>query len=93
MSKVVLSGHIIVPDADLPSVLLELKTHIELTRSENGCLIFEVTQNAENQNRFDVYEEFKDKRSFDNHQNRAGNSKWATVTKNVERHYEVAELN
>jgi len=89
MSKVVLAGHIIVPDADLSSVQSQLDTHIELTRREIGCLVFKITQDAKNRNRFNVYEEFKDKTSFDTHQVRAGKSKWAEVTKNAERHYEV----
>jgi len=44
MSKVILEGHIIVPDADLNAVKEELDNHIKLTREEDGCLIFNVTQ-------------------------------------------------
>ena len=89
MSKVILQGHIIIPDADLSSVKEELDNHIKLTREENGCLVFNVTQDSDNKNRFNVYEEFTDRASFANHQNRAGKSRWALVTKNVQRHYKI----
>ncbi|HHQ4740789.1 TPA: putative quinol monooxygenase [Aeromonas veronii] len=56
----ILKGFIVVPQAELTAVINELDNHIRLTRLEDGCLIFEVTQNEENQYRFDVYEEFKD---------------------------------
>ena len=92
MSKVILTGHIIVPDAELSSVKSELDTHIDLTRREVGCLVFKVTQDDNNKNRFNVYEEFSDKVSFDNHQVRASQSKWAEVTKNVERYYEISSV-
>jgi len=92
MSKVILEGHIIVPDADLTSVQEELENHIKLTREENGCLIFDVTQDSDQKNRFNVYEEFTNRDSFANHQDRAGKSKWASVTKNVERHYQIMDV-
>jgi len=92
MPKVILEGHIIVSDADLSSVKEELNNHIKLTREESGCLIFNVTQDSENKNRFNVYEEFTNQDSFSNHQDRAGKSKWATVTKNVERHYQIKDI-
>ena len=92
MSKVTLTGHIIFPESDLSAVKSELDTHIELTRQENGCLKFEVTQDPESTQKFNVYEEFTDKESFTNHQERAGKSKWAAVTKNVERHYSVTGM-
>jgi len=92
MEKVILNGHIIVPDSDITAVQAELPTHIELTKQENGCLIFNVTQDKHNANRFDVYEEFIDKQSFSAHQSRVKSSKWGSVTLNVERHYEIKGL-
>ncbi|MBL0480135.1 antibiotic biosynthesis monooxygenase [Aeromonas veronii] len=89
MSKVILKGFIVVPQAELTAVINELDNHIRLTRLEDGCLIFEVTQNEENQYRFDVYEEFKDQTTFDRHQLRVKSSKWGKVSVNVERYYEV----
>ncbi|MBL0488424.1 antibiotic biosynthesis monooxygenase [Aeromonas veronii] len=89
MSKVILKGFIVVPQAELTAVINELDNHIRLTRLEDGCLIFEVSQNDENQYRFDVYEEFKDQTAFDRHQLRVKSSKWGKVSVNVERYYEV----
>ncbi|MDH5547451.1 MAG: antibiotic biosynthesis monooxygenase [Gammaproteobacteria bacterium] len=92
MSKVVLQGYIIAPTVDLPAVLEELPHHIQNTRSEPGCLIFEVTQDKENGNRFDVYEEFASEDDFSLHQERVRNSKWGAITVNVERNYKVTRI-
>ncbi|MDI3324061.1 antibiotic biosynthesis monooxygenase [Pontibacterium granulatum] len=92
MSKVVLEGHILVPDADLATVTDALETHILLTQQEKGCLVFHVTQNAQNPNRFEVYEEFVNRESFERHQQRVRHSAWGTVSINVERHYQVTEV-
>ena len=89
MDKVILKGHIIVPDSDLTAVKAELSTHIKLTREENGCLVFNVSQDESNEFRFNVYEEFVDKQSFSSHQDRVRNSNWGNITTNVERHYEI----
>ncbi len=89
MSKVVLKGHIIVPDSDLLAVKNEIVTHKELTIQEDGCLMFEVTQDVENLNKFNVYEEFIDQNSFAVHQNRVRESTWGVITTNVERHYQI----
>lgn len=91
MSKVILEGYIIVPDSDMGQVQAELPNHIELTRKESGCLVFNVLQDEEHRNKFNVYEEFRDQAAFDNHQARAGRSKWAKVTTNVARHYEISK--
>ena len=92
MSKVVLDGYIMVPDADLAAVMEALETHIMHTRQEKGCLVFNVTQNAENPNRFEVYEEFTNRESFERHQNRVRHSPWGAVSMNVERRYQVREV-
>ena len=93
MSKVVLSGHIVVPESDLAAVLAELPTHIELTRQETGCLMFEVTQDPDDEHKFHVYEEFTDPSAFRHHQARVGASEWGRVATNVARHYQVEGLN
>lgn len=80
------------PDPDIAAIKKELNNHIELTRQECGCLVFEVSQDAENSNRFNVYEEFTDRESFASHQNRVGKSKWGAITVNVERHYEISDV-
>ena len=92
MPKVVLEGHILVPDSDLAAVMEALATHIELTRQEKGCLVFSVTQDPDHPNRFDVYEEFESRKAFENHQCRVRNSPWGAVSIDVERHYQVKEI-
>jgi quinol monooxygenase YgiN len=71
---------------------VELINHIELTRQESGCLVFKVSQDTENLNRFNVYEEFTDRNSFANHQDRVRQSTWGAITENVERHYEITDV-
>lgn len=88
-SRVILEGHIVVADSDLPQVLQELPNHIKLTREEEGCLVFSVLQRPGEPNVFDVLEEFTDGRAFDEHQKRTRLSVWGKITANVERHYRV----
>lgn len=88
----ILKGFIIVPPNDLALVKDELDNHIQLTRSETGCLIFQVTQDPLNPCRFDVYEEFVDKVAFQAHQARVKSSRWGKITVNVERHYTVTGI-
>ncbi|NVK55304.1 MAG: antibiotic biosynthesis monooxygenase [Alteromonadaceae bacterium] len=91
MSKVTLKGFILVPESDLELVKSELVNHKRLTLEEAGCITFSVVQNSESSLRFDVYEEFADKASFEEHQKRVKASYWGKVTVNVERHYEIVE--
>ena len=91
MTKVVLQGYVLATDQDLPGIEAELPRHIELTLQEEGCLSFQVTQDHENKNRFNVYEEFIDKESFDAHQARAKASPWGAVSANLEKHYNIEE--
>lgn len=90
MSKVTLSGYIIVPEGELAVVKKALIEHIRLTNEEEGCILFNVIQDSVNPNRFDVHEEFTDPLAFKLHQARVKFSSWGEVTKNVERHYEIA---
>ena len=53
--------------------------------------IFNVTQDENDRFRFNVYEEFEDKPSFEQHQSRVRSSKWGKITKNVERNYVVED--
>ncbi|PTP11443.1 antibiotic biosynthesis monooxygenase [Vibrio sp. 10N.286.51.C3] len=93
MGKVILSGYIEIPENELEVVTTELDTHIELTRQEAGCLVFEVTQCNDTPTRFNVYEEFTDKPAFELHQARVKASLWGQVTTNVKRSYSIEELN
>jgi quinol monooxygenase YgiN len=92
-AKVILEGYIIISDEDLPVVLRELPIHIQKTKSESGCLVFNVQQQKENPNKFMVYEEFIDQTAFEFHQSRVKCSDLGTVTKNVQRHYKVTKGN
>ena len=91
MSKIVLKGYILVPTEALETVREELKIHIEATRSEAGCLVFNVEQDPLQPSRFTVYEEFVDRKAFEDHQRRVKESRWGAVTRDVERHYEITE--
>lgn len=89
MSKVTLQGYIVVADADLAAVERALPEHIGLTLEEEGCLAFKVLQDRDNANRFNVYEQFASQASFERHQQRVRDSKWGTLTIDVERYYQV----
>lgn len=89
MSKVILSGYILVADSDLAAVRQALPQHQSLTRAEDGCLVFNVTASHTSPNRFDVYEEFIDQSAFEYHQARVQASAWGRITSNVSRHYQI----
>lgn len=91
MSRVALKGFILVPEKDLELVKHELITHKRLTLEEPGCLTFLVTQSPTNPFCFDVYEEFVDKASFKQHQERVQASHWGKVTANIKRQYQIFE--
>ncbi|MGP9498813.1 putative quinol monooxygenase [Halomonas sp. AOP43-D1-4] len=91
MAKVTLKGFIEVPGGDLDGVQAELNTHRQLTLEEPGCITFKVTQDKTDPCRFDVYEEFIDRKAFEEHQQRVASSDWGKLTRNVKRHYEVFE--
>ncbi|MDG2850057.1 antibiotic biosynthesis monooxygenase [Vibrio parahaemolyticus] len=91
MTKVTLKGFILVPQSELELVKSELVNHRRLTLAETGCITFSVIQSSDNPLRFDVYEEFMDKESFEQHQKRVKASYWGKVSVNVERHYEIFE--
>lgn len=91
MAKVTLKGYILVPEKDLQEVCRELINHRRLTLNEPGCISFTVTEGAENQLRFDVFEEFVDRQSFDFHQARVRASRWGQVTVDVTRYYEILD--
>ena len=91
MSRVIVRGFILVPDEDLEAVRRELPVHVERTRAEPGCLVFDVAPSESDPNRFDVYEEFASEAAFEAHQARVERSQWGRVTVRVERHYEIVE--
>ncbi|MGF1778944.1 putative quinol monooxygenase [Vibrio nomapromontoriensis] len=91
MSKVILKGYIVVPTEARKEVLEALVIHKTLTLKEEGCLVFEVEPDANDQTRFNVYEEFVDRSAFERHQDRVKASEWGKVTVNVARHYQIIE--
>ncbi|WP_186171391.1 putative quinol monooxygenase [Vibrio chagasii] len=92
MSKVILQGHILVPDNELELVTQALVVHKELTLAEPGCIVFRVSQSTLQPNRFEVYEEFTSREAFQAHQSRVRSSDWGKITKNVTRHYQVTNV-
>lgn len=92
MPKIQLTGFILVDDKDMPAIVNELDRHIALTRQEVGCLMFDVEQDAKNKNKFHVKEEFINREAFEYHQKRVAASNWGKVSVNVERHYQICEV-
>ena len=84
-----LEGHIDVPADRVTQVNDALKTHIKLTRDEEGCIFFNVDACLEVEGRFLVSEAFVDEAAFKFHQERAGASPWAEASKDVPRDYET----
>ena len=92
MTKVILSGYISVPDSDLNAVRQALPMHVSATKSEPGCLVFDVEEDTCERGRFNVYEEFVDQEAFEKHQRRVRESEWGNISRNVQRHYSVQGL-
>ncbi|GAA4873552.1 putative quinol monooxygenase [Ferrimonas pelagia] len=90
MNKVILKGHILIPKEALAAVEAALPQHTALTLNEPGCLIFQVSQDPNNPQRFDVYEAFVDKAAFESHQHRIQHANWGQITQQAQRHYELS---
>ncbi|WP_028973906.1 putative quinol monooxygenase [Spirochaeta cellobiosiphila] len=91
MSKIILKGYIEVPYSDIELIKKELVKHIHNTKLETGCILFEVTQDLEDDSIFNVYEEFVSKEAFEEHQSRVKKSYWGKITKDYKRTYEIVE--
>ncbi|WP_299946380.1 putative quinol monooxygenase [uncultured Ruegeria sp.] len=87
--KVYLQGHIAVPLDRLDEVRRALPTHIALTRAEEGCIAFEVSEDDAHPGRFNVSEVFSNRAALDAHQNRTRNSDWFRITQGIPREYSV----
>lgn len=92
MPKVILQGYIEIPATDIELVRNELSTHVELSRQETGCLIFDLEEDTKNAHRFNVYEEFASQDAFDAHQERVRRSHWGSITKNAVRNYRMSTV-
>ncbi|SHJ21742.1 putative quinol monooxygenase [Wenxinia saemankumensis] len=76
-------------EADLVRSLLP--EHVRLTREEEGCLQFDVTE-LPGTTIWEVEELFADKAAFDRHQERVRGSDWGRQTGHIRRSYEVDEV-
>ena len=92
MKKVILSGYIQVQEEEIEAIKMALPEHTSKTLAEDGCLVFEVTENEDEIGVFSVYEEFESKEAFEQHQHRVKESEWGAITKNVTRNYQVRHL-
>lgn len=92
MPRIRLTGHIDVPAPDRAAVAAALPDHIRRTRSEPGCLAFEVTPDADVPGRWQVRERFENRAAFEAHQARVAASAWGRVARTAERHYTVEEV-
>ncbi len=90
MPKVILEGYVLVADSDIAAVKRELANHIQLTRQEEGCLVFEVSYDAKNMNRLNVYEEFISQEAFNLHQQRLSGTEWGKVSSKLEKYYKIS---
>ncbi len=89
--KVHLNGYMDAPLDKFEAVSIAVQEHIALTRAEDGCISFKVTPCPDVKGRFLVAETFQNRTAFDQHQLRAGQSKWAQITKGMPRTYEIIE--
>ena len=89
MPRVSLNGHIDVPPECREAVAEGLAEHIALSRSEPGCIHFNVDPCPEVEGRYLVSESFVDQAAFDAHQTRTKASAWAEVTAGIPREYEI----
>tara|TARA_R110002110_G_scaffold258035_3_gene473967 strand:+ start:910 stop:1188 length:279 start_codon:yes stop_codon:yes gene_type:complete len=89
---VTLTGKLIcASSAQAARVRAALPEHVRLTRSETGCLSFDVTQ-SDDPLVWVVTERFTDAAAFDAHQKRAAASSWAHETTGIARDYIISGL-
>ena len=88
MSQVILTGFLICRSLDESDrVAALLPDHIRLTRTEPGCLVFEVIRSMSDPVRFAVREVFACQADFEAHQTRARAALWGRATKGIPRDY------
>lgn len=91
-THIVVTGYIDIPIEEIDLVTAALDVHKKLSRAEPGCLKFNVRPDKELLGRFSVYEKFASQDAFDAHQERVRTSDWGRISANVERHYEIKEI-
>ena len=87
-----LTGYLDVPAERWDAVMESLKTHIDLTRQEPGCISFNVEPCSDTPHRLLVSELFESQEDFDAHQVRAKASVWAEISAGIPRNYEIKEV-
>ena len=75
---------------DVETVKRYLPDHIRLTKAEQGCISFEVSQ-TDDPLVWHVEELFADRAAFDFHQQRTRSSEWFAATSSIPRDYEISE--
>lgn len=87
-----LSGKLICKNLEeSESVRRFLPEHIQLTKKEPGCVRFDV-QETSDPLIWTVEELFLDQKSFDAHQTRTKQSRWAVETAAIVREYKIQEV-
>jgi len=84
-NEIRITGRLICPPEDLEAVRAGLAEHIRLSRAEEGCLAFEITEDADHPGIFHVAETFRDAAAFEAHRARTAASDWAALSRNVVR--------
>ena len=87
-----LSGRMIChTQEEADAVRRHLDAHIERTRAEAGCLLFEITPLGGGR-AWSVEELFTDAQAFRAHQRRTVESEWGRATAGIERRYRIEGL-
>jgi len=89
---IALTGYLLLTQQRRQCVLAALPRHIHLTRTEAGCLKFEVALDPDHPNRLRVDELFSSRAAFDAHQKRVAHSEWGELTDGLKRVYEIREI-
>ncbi|WP_243075905.1 putative quinol monooxygenase [Microbacterium sp. SS28] len=92
MTDIRLKGQLICSsEGEAEIIARHLDRHVELTRSEPGCVAFEVAATGDERT-WSVEEVFRDAASFHEHQVRTADSEWGRATAGIERRYAIEGL-
>lgn len=86
-----LKGTIIIPKDAIENVRDAMNAHIAATRLESGCIVFEINQDENEPETFHVFEQFKTKADFDNHQDLGKLREWGALAKDFKRAFTITE--
>lgn len=89
---VTLKGTLQVPAHRIAEIREALGDHIRLTRAEDGCIQFEVTEDPNTAGLFYVQETFTDAAAFHHHQDRVAASAWGQISAGLPRDYQIEGL-